>query len=238
MYQAPGMLLEMYQVYDTHGICICFEAEFKTNTCIRYMIHYVSDSSEKIIWIGRAGPARPYALWNFFEKTFFIFYFRQKLRLGLAHRHWPPSSSSWLPKGALAPHLARPIRVPRHSYSSIPPTRVTVERNDRWLMHIWPVGNAMAIAMRDMEKIDRKILVAASFPSWRQSAPRACLGRSCAPNTATKALIVDYVSHYHAYEGYVTWQCDWKRSWGYNCDRPGQCALDELNTLIRGWHTS
>ena len=53
----------------------------------------------------------------------------------------------------------------------------------------------MAIAMRDMEKIDRKILVAASFPSWRQSAPRACPGRSCAPNTATKALIFDYVSH-------------------------------------------
>ena len=139
---------------------------------------------------------------------------------------------------ALAPHLARPIRVPRHSYSSIPPTSVTTKRNDRRIMYMWPVGDAMAIAMRAMKKIDRKILVAASFPSWPQSAPRARPGRSCAPNTATKALLFDYVSRYHAYESYATWQCDWKRSWGYNCDRLGRCALDEQNTLIRGWTPS
>ena len=124
---------------------------------------------------------------------------------GLAHGHRPPSSSSWLPKGALAPHLARPIRVPGHPYSSIPPTRVTTKRNDRRIMHMRSVGDAMAIEMRAMGKIDRKILVAAFFPSWPQSAPRAHPGRSCAPNTATKAPIFDYASHCHVYEGYATW---------------------------------
>ena len=63
-----------------------------------------------------------------------------------------PYSSSWLLKGALAPHLARPIRVPRQPYSSISPTRVTTERNDHRLMQMRPVGDAMAIAMRVMEK--------------------------------------------------------------------------------------
>ena len=162
------------------------EINYGTSRCQKFI---------NVIWIGRAGPARPHEQGNLGRTIFFIVYFNKKLRIGLAHRHRPPSSSSWLPKGALAPHLARPIRVPRHSYSSIPPTRVTTKRNDRRIMHMWPVGGCNSDRNARYGKIDRKILVAASFPSWRQSAPRARPGRSCAPNTATKALLFDYASH-------------------------------------------
>ena len=135
----------------------------------------------------------------------FLYFFSHKNYGELSHPAIGHHPSPWLPKGALAPALARRIRVTRHSYSSISLTRVTTERNDHRVMQLRPMGGAMVIAMRDMGKIDRKILVAASFPSWPQSAPRARPGRSCAPNTATKGPIFDYASHYHVYGGDVTW---------------------------------
>ena len=74
----------------------------------------------------------------------------------------------YVSNSALSPHLAPLICVPRHPYSSIPPTRVTTKRNGRRWIQMMPVRDAMAIAMPGVEKFDRKILVAYLRPPRSQ----------------------------------------------------------------------
>ena len=122
----------------------------------------------------------------------FLYFFSHKNYGELSHPAIGHHPSPWFPKGALAPALARPIRVTRHSYSSIPPTRVTTERNDHRLIQLRPVGGEMVIAMRDMGKSIEKSWWQHPSP-WPQSAPKARPGRSCAPNTTRLAPIFGYM---------------------------------------------
>ena len=79
-------------------------------------------------------------------------------------------------QGALAPRLARSIRVLGHPYSSMWGTNTSPKRGDRlWVPHKRGMGS-IAIVIRGMWKFDRKIMVASFLPSWLQSAPMARLG--------------------------------------------------------------
>ena len=85
-------------------------------------------------------------------------------RVWPAHRrsfcHQPSSFPSWQSRSALAPRLASPIRAPQVPYSRVlGPTTPATRRN-----HQQTRNNAasidMAIVMRIIGKLDRKLLVA------------------------------------------------------------------------------
>ena len=47
-------------------------------------------------------------------------------------------------------------------------------------------------------------------------------GRSCAPNTASRAPIFAYAGHWHVYEGSAAGKIDWDSPWRRIYDRPGR----------------
>ena len=140
--------------------------------------------------MGRAGPARPPEQGKSGRTIVFVFYFTQNVCNKLAWRHQPPSFIIMASQGALAPRLARSIRVLGHPYSSMWGTNTSPKRGDRlWAPHKRGMGS-IAIVIRGMWKFDRKIMVASFLPSWLESAPMARLGALlCAQYRPTSAHI-------------------------------------------------
>ena len=130
----------------------------------------------KVIWMGRAGPARPLEQGKSGRTNVFVFFFTQNLCTRLVWRHQPPSFIIMASQGALAPRLARSIRALGHPYSSMWGTNTSPKRGDRLLAPHKRGMGSIAIVIRGMWKFDRKIMVASFLPSWLQSAPMARLG--------------------------------------------------------------
>ena len=151
--------------------------------------------------MGRAGPARPLEQGKPGRTNVFVFFFTQNVCTRLVWRHQPPSFIIMASQGALAPRLARSIRVLGHPYSSMWGTNTSPKRGDRlWVPHKRGMGS-IAIVMRGMWKIDEKSWWHSSFHhGWRALQWRAW-GRSCAPNTASRAPIFEYTGHGHVYQG-------------------------------------
>ena len=125
-------------------------------------------------------------------------------------------------QGALAPRLARSIRALGHPYSSMWGTNTSPKRGDRlWVPHKRGMGS-IAIVIRGMWKFDEKSWWHSSFHhGWRALQWRAW-GRSCAPNTASRAPIFEYAGHWHVYEGSAAGEIDWDSPWRRIYDRPGR----------------
>ena len=133
---------------------------------------------KKVIWLGPAPGAGPYALWNFFEQTFFdVFYIKKpchRLAIAILGNTLPIMA----PKSALAPRLSRYIRVPQPPYSSMWCPYVTPKRSKRPLAANGCVGNRIVFVMLVFWKFfDRKIMVSSFFhhddgaPQWRAWGP-------------------------------------------------------------------
>ena len=130
----------------------------------------------KLIWIGRAGPARPLEQGKSGRTNVFVFFFHAK---PVHQACMAPSATILLimaSQGALAPRLARSIRALGHPYSSMWRTGTPPKRGDRILAPYKRGMGSIAIVIRGMWKFDRKIMVASFLPSWLESAPMARLG--------------------------------------------------------------
>ena len=104
----------------------------------------------KVIWMGRAGPARPLEQGKPGRTNVFVFFFTQNVCTRLVWRHQPPSFIIMASQGALAPRLARSIRALGHPYSSMWGTNTSPKRGDRlWVPHKRGMGS-ITIVMRGM----------------------------------------------------------------------------------------
>ena len=137
-------------------------------------------------------------------------------------RHQPPSFIIMASQGALAPRLARSIRALGHPYSSMWGTNTSPKRGDRlWVPHKRGMGS-IAIVIRGMWKIDEKSWWHPSFHHGCRALQWRAWGRSCAPNTASRAPIFEYAGHWHVYQGSAAGEIDWDSPWRRIYDRPGR----------------
>ena len=130
----------------------------------------------KLIWMGRAGPARPLEQGKSGRTNVFVVFFTQNLCTRLVWRHQPPSFIIMASQGALAPRLARSIWALELTYLCMWGTNTSPKRGDRLLAPHKRGMGSIAIVIRGMWKFDRKIMVASFLPSWLESAPMARLG--------------------------------------------------------------
>ena len=153
--------------------------------------------------------------------------------------HQPSSFPSWQSRSALAPRLASPIRVPQVPYSRVlgPRTPATRRKHQRTRNNAASID--MAIVMRIIGKFDRKILVAALFPSWPQRASQwRPLGPCWAPLTPSQPTKIDRKVLMHVLTAPVQREFAATTNRYSNQSRRGRCGSKLQKTSLPGWNQS